>query len=223
MPSLLNLPPTFQPIPLLTEPWFEFPDSYSKFPLAIYFTYGNVYQFSSIQFSCSVVSNSATPWLQHARLPCPSPTPGVYSNSCPSSQWCHPTISSSIIRVSSCLQLFLALASFPKNQFFPSGGQSIGVSALASFLPMNIQDWFPLGLTGWISLQSKGLKKYFHAILSIHPTLSPPVTASLSSMSSSPLLPYENAHEYYLSTIHIYVLIYDISLFLTYYTLYNRL
>ena len=155
VPSLLNLPPTFQPIPLLTEPWFEFPDSYSKFPLAIYFTYGNVYQFSSIQFSRSVVSDSLQPHgLQHAGIPCPSPTPRVYSNSCPSSQWCHPTISSSIIPVSSLLQLFLALGSFPKSQFFQSGGQSIGVSALASFLPMNIQDWFPFNeYSGLISFR----------------------------------------------------------------------
>ena len=95
--------------------------------------------------------------LQHARLPCPSPAPGVYLNSCPLSQWCHPTISSSVIPFSLCLQSFSASGSFPMSQFFTSSGQSIGVSALASVLPMNIQDWFPLGWTGWISLQPKSL------------------------------------------------------------------
>ena len=98
--------------------------------------------------------------LQHARLPCPSPTSGAYSNSCPSSQWCHPTISSSVIPLS-CLQSFPASGSFPMSQFFASGSQSIGVSATASVLPMNIQDWFPLGWTGWITLQSKGLSRVF--------------------------------------------------------------
>ena len=92
--------------------------------------------------------------LQHTRLPCPSPTPRVYSNSCSLSWWCHPTISSSVIPFSSCLQSFLASGSFQRSQFFALGGQSIGVSASASVLPMNIQGWFPLGWTGWISLQS---------------------------------------------------------------------
>ena len=96
--------------------------------------------------------------LQHTRLPCPLPTPRAYSNSCPSCQWCHAAILSSVIPFFSCLQSFPASGSFPVSQFFASGGQSIGVSASASVLPMNIQDWFPLGLTGWISLQSKGLK-----------------------------------------------------------------
>ena len=103
---------------------------------------------SSVQFSCSFVSDSS--WshgLQHARPPCPSPTPGVYSDSCPLSWWCHPTISSSVIPFSSCLQSFLAFWSFSMIQFFSSGGQSIGISASASVLPMNIQDWFPLGWT----------------------------------------------------------------------------
>ena len=95
--------------------------------------------------------------LQHARPPCPSSTPGDYSSSCPFSQWCHPIISSSIIPFSSCLQSFPAWGSFQMSQFFTSGGQSIGVSASVSFLPMNIQNWSPLGWTGWISLQSKGL------------------------------------------------------------------
>ena len=111
--------------------------------------------YCSVQFSCSVVSDSLWPHgLQHTRLPCPSPTPRACSNSCPSSRWCHPTISSSVIPFSSCLQSFSASGSFQMSQFFPSGGQSIGVSASASVLPMNIQDWFPLGWTGWNSLQS---------------------------------------------------------------------
>ena len=103
--------------------------------------------FMQVQFSFShsVVSNSLWPHgLQHARPPCPSPTPEVYSNSCPLSRWCHPTISSSVIPFSSCLLSFPASGSFQMSQFFPSGGQSIGVSASASVLPMNIQDWFPL-------------------------------------------------------------------------------
>ena len=102
--------------------------------------------------------------LQHARLPCPSPAPGVYPNSCPSSRWCHPTISSSVIPFSSCLQSFPVSGSSPMSQFFASGGQSIGVSASASVLPMNIQDWFPLGWTGWISLPSKGFSRVFSNI-----------------------------------------------------------
>ena len=118
--------------------------------------------FSSVQFSHSVVSNSLQPHgLQHARPPCPSPTPGVYSNSCPLSRWYHPTNSSSVIPFSSHLQSLPASGSFPMSQFFASGGQSIGVSASVSVLPMNIQDWFPLGLTGWISLQSNGLSRVF--------------------------------------------------------------
>ena len=117
---------------------------------------------NSVQFSCSVVSNSLRPHgLQHARLPCPSPPPRTYSNSCPLSQWFHPTISSSVISFSSCLKSFPAPGSFPGSQFFASGGQSIRVSATASFLPMSIQDWFPLGWIGWIPLQSKGLSRVF--------------------------------------------------------------
>ena len=116
----------------------------------------------SVQFSHSVVSNSLRPHrLQHARPPCPSWTPRVYSDSCLLSRWCHPTISSSVIPFSSCLQSFPASGSFQKSQFYASGGQSIGVSALTSVFPMNIQDWFPLGWTGWISLQSKGLSRVF--------------------------------------------------------------
>ena len=117
---------------------------------------------SNPQFSHSVLSDSFWPHgLQHARLPCPSPTPGANSNSCPSSQWCHPTISSSVVCFSSCLQSFPASGSFPMSQFFTSGGQSIGVSASASVLPVNIQDSFPLGWTGWISLLSRGLSRVF--------------------------------------------------------------
>ena len=101
----------------------------------------------------------ATHRLQHARPPCPSPPPGVYSNSCPLSWWCHPTISSSVVPFSSCLQSFPASESFQISQFFESGGQSIGLSASASILPMNIQGWFLLGWTGLISLQSKGLSR----------------------------------------------------------------
>ena len=118
--------------------------------------------FDSFQFSHSVVSDSLrTRGLQHTRLPCPLPSPRACSNSCPLSQWCHRTISSSGIPFSSCLQSFPASGSFPTSQLFASGGQSIGASASASVPPMNVQDWFPLGLTGWISLQSKGLSKVF--------------------------------------------------------------
>ena len=99
--------------------------------------------------------------LHHARPSWPSPAPRVYSNSRPLSRWCHPTISSSVIPVSSCLQSFPASESFQMSQFFTSGGQSIGVSASASVLPMNTQDWSPLGWTGWVSLQSKGLSRVF--------------------------------------------------------------
>ena len=116
-------------------------------------------QFSSVQ-SLSCVRLFATHGLQHTRLPYPSPTPGDYSNSC-ASQWCHPTISSSVVPFSSHLQSFPASGSFQMNQFFTSGGQSIGISASTSVLPMYIQDWFSLGWTGWISLQSKGLPGVF--------------------------------------------------------------
>ena len=116
----------------------------------------------SVQFSCSVVSNSLWSYgLQHARPPCPSSTPGAYSNSCPLGWWCHPTISSSVIPFSSHLQSFPTSVSFQMSQFFTSGGQSIGASASASVCPVNFQDWSPLGWTGWISLQSKGLSRVF--------------------------------------------------------------
>ena len=117
---------------------------------------------SSAQFSCSVVSNSLRPHeSQHTRPPCPSPTPGVYPNPCPLSLWCHPTISSSFIPFSSCPPSFPVLGSFPMSQLFTWGGQSIGVSASTSVLPMNTQDWSSLGWTGWISLQSEGLSRVF--------------------------------------------------------------
>ena len=126
----------------------------------LYFLKNNLHLF--IQFSHSVVSNSLWPHEpQHTRAPCPSPTPGVCPNSCPLSRWCHPTISSSVVPFSSCPQSFLASGSFQMSQLFASGGQSIGVSASTSVLPMNTQDWSLLGWTGWISLQSKGLSRVF--------------------------------------------------------------
>ena len=117
---------------------------------------------ASVQFSRSVMSEHLRPHgLHHARPPCPSPTAGAYSNSCLLNWWCHPTISSSVIPFASSLQSIPPSQSFRMSQFFASGGQSIGVSASASKLPMNIQDWVPLGWTGWISLQSKGLSRVF--------------------------------------------------------------
>ena len=117
---------------------------------------------SSVQFSHSVVSDSLRPReLQHTRPPCPSPTFGVHPNSCPSSRWCHPAILSSVVPFSSCPQSLPASESFPMSQLFAWGGQSIGVSALASVLPKTTQDWSPLEWTGWISLQSKGLSRVF--------------------------------------------------------------
>ena len=116
---------------------------------------------TAINFS-SVMSDSLWPHeLQHMRPPCPSPTPGIYPNSCPLSRWCHPTISSSVISLSSCPQSFPASGSFQMSQLFTSGGQSIGVSASTSVLPVNTHNWSPLGWTGWISLQSKGLSRVF--------------------------------------------------------------
>ena len=127
-----------------------------------FFFLSNFSAFSSAQLSCSVLSNCLQPHeSQQARPPCPSPTPGVHSNSRPWSRWCHPAISSSVIPFSSCPQSLPASASFPMSQLFAWGGQSIGVSVSASFLPMNTQDWSPLGWTGWISLQSKGLSRVF--------------------------------------------------------------
>ena len=135
--------------------------------------------FTSVQFSRSVVSDSLRRHgLQHSRPPCPSPTPGIYPNSCPLSRWCHPTIASSVVPCSSRPQSFPASGSFPVSQFFTPGDQSIGASASASVPPMNIQDWFPLGWTSLISLQSKGLSRIFlnttvqkHHFFSIQPSL----------------------------------------------------
>ena len=126
--------------------------------------------FSSVQFSCSIMSYSLWPHeLQHARPPCPSPTPRVHPNPCPSSQWCHPTISSSIVPFSSCPQSFPTSGSLQMSQLFSSGVQSTGVSASTSVLPLNTQDWSPLGWTGWISLQSKGLSRvFFNTIVQKH-------------------------------------------------------
>ena len=112
-------------------------------------------------FNCHLPLSSVTQSCRHVRPPCPSPTPMAYSNSCPSSQWCHPTISSYVVPFSFCLQSFLASGSFQMSQYFISGGQSIGVSVSASVLSMNIQDWSPLGWTGWISLQSKEFSRVF--------------------------------------------------------------
>ena len=134
----------------------------------------------SVQFSRSVVSDSL--WPQHVRPPCPSPTPSIYSNSCPLSWWHHPTISSSAVPFSPGLQSFPASGSFPVSQFFASGGQSFGVSAAVSVLPMNSQDWSPLGWTGWIPLQSKGLSRVFsNTTVQKHQFFS----AQLSSQSNS--------------------------------------
>ena len=141
------------------------------------------------------MSNSATPWIaardlfsEEARLPCPSPAPRVYSNSCPSSQWCHPAISSSVVPFSSCPQSLPASGSFPMSQLFTWGGQSPGVSASTSVLPMNTQDWSPLGWTGWISLQSKGLS----SLLQHHQFKS--INFSALSFLHSPTLTSKHGH-----------------------------
>ena len=146
-------------------------------------TYITESSISSVQFSCSVISNSLQPHgLQHPRLPCSSPSPRACSNSCPLSQWCYPTISSSVVPFSSCLQSFPASGSFPRSQLFASGGQSIGASASASVLPMNIQDWFPLGWTGWTSLQSKGLKIFASTTVRKHQFSAQPSCPTLISI-----------------------------------------
>ena len=154
--QLLENPPAMQ------ETWVQSLDwERNGYPIQ-YSGLENSMDCRSSQFSLSVVSDSLRHHgPQHARPPCPSPTPGVYTNSCPVNRWCHPTISSFVIPFSSHLQSFPASGSFPMSHFFTSGGQSIGVSASAAVLPMNIQDWFPLGWTDWISLQSKGLSRVF--------------------------------------------------------------
>ena len=127
-----------------------------------YTLFHSLVSLSSVQFSCSVVSNSLRPHKsQHTRPPCPPPTPGVHSNSCSSSQWCHPADSSSFVPFSSCPQSIPASKSFPMSQLFAWGSRSTGVSASASFLPKNTQDWSPLGWTNWLSLQSKWLSRVF--------------------------------------------------------------
>ena len=134
---------------------FYYPEIYLNFSFCIFVN-------CSVQFSLSVMSDSLRPHEpQHARPPCPWPTPSAHPNPCPLSWWCHPTISSAVNPFSSCPQSFPASGSFPMSQLFASGGQSIGVSALTSVLPINTQDWYPLGWTGWISLQSKGLSRVF--------------------------------------------------------------
>ena len=141
----------------------------------------------SVQFSHSVVSETLWPHgRQHARPPCPSTTPGAYSSSCPSSWWCHPTISSSVIPFSSHLQSFPSSGSFQMSQLFESGGQRTGVSASASVLPMNIQDWLPLGWTGWVSLQSKGLSK----------SLLQPHSSKASILQHSAFFMVQHSHPY---------------------------
>ena len=140
------------------------------------------HQFSSVQFSCSVMSDSLRLHEpQHTRPPCPSPPPGVHPNLCPLSWWCHPTISSFVVPFSSCLQSFPASGSFSMSQLFAWGSQSIGVSASASVLPMSTQDWSPSGWTGWISLQSKGLSRVFNTTVQKHQFFG----AQLSSQSNS--------------------------------------
>ena len=146
-----------------------------------------------VQFSRSVMSDSLRPHEpQHATPPCPTPTPGAYPNSCPLSWWCHPTISSSVIPFSSCLQSFPASGSFQMSQLFASGCQSIGVSASASILPMNIQHWFPLGWTGWISLLSKGLSRVFSST-----TVQSINSLALSFFFYCPALTLASIHDYW--------------------------
>ena len=141
-----------------------------------------MFKYLTVVVQLQVKSKSLRPhWPQHARLLCPSLSLRVYSNSCPLSQWYHPTISSSVVPFFSCPQSFPASGSFPMSQLFTSGGQSIGASASASVLPMNIQDWFPLGWTGWISLQSKGFSTVFKTTAQKHQFFS----AQLSLQSNS--------------------------------------
>ena len=155
---------------LMTSFLSSFPWSHASFWFILSFVYiclifqfnYKFLQFSSVQFSCSVMSDSLQPHgPQHARPPCPSPSPGVHSDSCPSSQWCHPAISSLVVPFFSCPQSLPASESFPMSQLFAWGSQSTGVSVLASFLPTNTQNWSSLEWTGWISLQSKGLSRVF--------------------------------------------------------------
>ena len=160
-------------------------------PPLLNFDFSEIYPllFQSVQFSCSVVSDSLRPHeLQHTQPPCPSPIPRVYSNSCPLSWWCNPAISSSVVPSSSCPQSFPSSGSFPMSQLFSWGGQSTEVSASASVLPMNTQDWSPLGWTGWISLQSKGLSRVLQHHIQKHQFFG----AQLSSQSNSHTLLFHN-------------------------------
>ena len=151
----------FEEVPLFVDCWGMLPRVGVEFH-QIFSPYLPKWWFGSVQFSRSVVSDLLWPHeSQHARPPCPSPTPGVHSDSRPSSQWCHPAVSSSVVPFSSCPQSLPASESFPMSQLFTSGGQSTGVSALASFLPKKSQGWSPSEWTGWISLQSKGLSRVF--------------------------------------------------------------
>ena len=155
----IEVSPSASVLPMNIQDWF--PLGWTGW-LSLQFKSPLINTYLSVQFSRSVVSNSLWPdESQHTRPPCPSPTPRVYSNSCPLSWWCHPTISSSVIPFSSCLPTPPSIISFAMSQFFASAGQSIEISASASVLPMNIQDWFPLRWTSWISLQSKGLSRVF--------------------------------------------------------------
>ena len=153
----VNLPVRFKVYPWIPR-WLQLPSRKCSHSNGLSYTA----QMISFQFSHSVVSDSLQPHEpQHARPPCPSPTPGVHPNPCPLSRWCHPTTSSSVVPFFSCSQSFLASGSFQMSQLFASCGQSIRVSASTSVLPRNTQDWFPLGWTGWISLLSKGLSRVF--------------------------------------------------------------
>ena len=163
-------------------------------PNSLYFWYYILHLHVSF-FSPSVMSDSLWPHgLQHARLPCPSPTPGVHPNPYPLSQWCHPTISSSVVPFSSCFQSSPASGSFPMSQFFTSGGQSIGVSASTSVLPKNAQDW-SLAWTGWLSLQSKGL---FKSLLQHHSSKESVLRPSVFFMVqlSHPYMTTEKKHNF---------------------------
>ena len=154
----LNSPRVLAPWDQVNLKWDKTWKRSSSLPSRCVFSIGKYVQ--SLQ-SFSHVWLFGTPWTAAPRLPCPSPAPRAYSNSSPLSRWCHPTISSSVVPFSTCLQSFPASGSFPMNQFFTSRGQRIGILASASVLPMNIQDWFLLGWTSWISLQSKGLSRVF--------------------------------------------------------------
>ena len=152
-PSWTPLPPPSPYHPSGSSQGMIWENDYFFLPFKILLSFWLVYNLSSGQFSRSVMSSSLRPHEpHHARPPCPSPTPGPYPNSCPLSQWCHPTISSSVIPFSSCPQSFPASGCFQMSQFFTSGGKSIGISASTSVLPVNAQDWSPLGWTGCISL-----------------------------------------------------------------------